>query len=188
MVKPGSGAREKILDAAAEIVREAGAASMSLDAVAARAGVSKGGLLYHFSSKSKLFEALVESFVSEDYAKFQMRKQMHGVNANGVVRAYIDLFVEERKESRPPPSGLLAALAENPDFLKPVQKYQREVLDEMKAGASDPSLAVIALLVVHGVRAMELLSIDVVDEKEEADMLKRLQELLAAQAGAGYRA
>ncbi len=184
MVRPSSGAREKILDAAAEIVREAGAASMSLDAVAARAGVSKGGLLYHFSSKSKLFEALVEGFISEEYDKFQERKQAHEKSTNGVVQAYIDLFVEERKECQPPPSGLLAALAENPDFLKPVQKYEREVLDQMKATASDPSLAVIALLVVHGVRAMELLSINVVNNQEVAEMIAALRGLLEDRAGA----
>ncbi|WP_404935139.1 TetR/AcrR family transcriptional regulator [Nitratireductor sp. L15S-10] len=182
MVRPSSGAREKILDAAAEIVREAGAASMSLDAVAARAGVSKGGLLYHFSSKAKLFEALVEGFICEEYEKFEQRKQAHEKSPNGIVQAYIDLFVEERNKCQPPPSGLLAALAENPDFLKPVQKYEREVLDQMKVSASDPSLAVIALLVVHGVRAMELLSINVVDDQEVADMLSALRGLL--QAGA----
>ncbi|WP_295807417.1 TetR/AcrR family transcriptional regulator [uncultured Nitratireductor sp.] len=178
MVKSTSGAREKILTAAAEIVREAGAGSMSLDAVAARAGVSKGGLLYHFASKSKLFEALVEDFIREEYDKFQERRRVHEDSTNGVVQAYIDLFVEERKERQPPPSGLLAALAENPDFLAPVQDYERVVLDQMKASASDPSLAVIALLVVHGVRAMELLSINVVNNQEVSDMVSALRGLL----------
>ena len=98
------------------------------------------------------------------------------------MQAYIDLFVEERKKCQPPPSGLLAALAENPDFLKPVQTYERQVLDQMKASASDPSLAVIALLVVHGVRAMELLSINVVNDQEVADMLSAFRGLLEAGA------
>ncbi len=181
VARTGSGAREKILAAAAEIVREAGAGNMSLDAVAARAGVSKGGLLYHFSSKAKLFEAMVEEFVSEEYERFQERQRHHEGGANGGVHAYLDLFVDDRKKCQPPPSGLLAALAENPDFLKPVQAYEREILDQMRATASDPALAVITLLVVHGVRAMELLSINVVNNQEISETVAALRGMLDGQ-------
>jgi AcrR family transcriptional regulator len=41
--------REKLLDAAEVVVMERGANSMTLDAVAAQANVSKGGLLYQFA-------------------------------------------------------------------------------------------------------------------------------------------
>ena len=40
--------REKILDAAAELVAEIGAGRLTLDAVAEKAGLSKGGLLYDY--------------------------------------------------------------------------------------------------------------------------------------------
>ncbi|EKF19323.1 TetR/AcrR family transcriptional regulator [Nitratireductor pacificus] len=178
MTKSRSGARDKILEAAGEIVRETGAGSMSLDAVAARAGVSKGGLLYHFSSKSKLFEALVEKFMHEEDAQLREREAARAGVANAPVQAYIDHFVGERARRQPPPSGLLAALAEDPEFLKPVQRFERDVLDRMKAGADDPALAVIALLVVHGIRAMELLSINVVDEAETDQVVDALRRLL----------
>jgi hypothetical protein len=47
--RPGS--REAILDAAEALVGEAGAAHLTLDGVAARAGASKGGVLYNFATK-----------------------------------------------------------------------------------------------------------------------------------------
>ncbi|MGI5397235.1 TetR family transcriptional regulator [Streptomyces sp. CA-251251] len=50
-------ARERILDAAEELIT-AGQVPPALEAVAAAAGVSKGGLLYHFDKKS-LLRALV---------------------------------------------------------------------------------------------------------------------------------
>ncbi len=46
-------ARERILDAAEDLIA-AGHVPPSLDAVAAAAGVSKGGLLYHFDKQSLL--------------------------------------------------------------------------------------------------------------------------------------
>lgn len=52
--------RERILDALQAQVAQAGPAGATLDAVAARAGVSKGGLLYHFGTKEALFAGLLE--------------------------------------------------------------------------------------------------------------------------------
>ena len=53
-------ARETILNAAEAVVGAEGAARLTLDAVADRASVSKGGLLYHFPTKELLLEAMVD--------------------------------------------------------------------------------------------------------------------------------
>jgi AcrR family transcriptional regulator len=53
-------ARDRILDSFVAIVCADGERPATLDAVAARAGVSKGGLLYHFGSKAALVEGLCE--------------------------------------------------------------------------------------------------------------------------------
>ncbi|TIP33330.1 MAG: TetR/AcrR family transcriptional regulator, partial [Mesorhizobium sp.] len=63
MRAPRANSREKILAAAADVAREAGPGSLSLEAVASRAGVSKGGLLYNFPTKAKLMQGLVESYL-----------------------------------------------------------------------------------------------------------------------------
>lgn len=59
-----SSARERVLDAAGELVA-AGDAVPSLDAVAAAAGVSKGGLLYHFPDKRALLHGILGRAVTE---------------------------------------------------------------------------------------------------------------------------
>ncbi|WOF21692.1 TetR/AcrR family transcriptional regulator [Microbacterium betulae] len=53
-------ARDKVLDAFESILIEDGERAATLDAVARRAGVSKGGLLYHFGSRDALDAGLVE--------------------------------------------------------------------------------------------------------------------------------
>lgn len=40
--------KKRLLAAASEIVEEEGVVKLTLEAVAQRAGMSKGGLLYHF--------------------------------------------------------------------------------------------------------------------------------------------
>jgi AcrR family transcriptional regulator len=63
--------RRRLLDAAAAVVRRDGARALTLDAVAAEAGVSKGGLLYHFATKEALETSIIDrlhAFVAEDVA------------------------------------------------------------------------------------------------------------------------
>lgn len=56
---PGS-ARDRVLDAYETLLIEQGPGGATLDAVAAAAEVSKGGLLYHFNSKEALVGGLLE--------------------------------------------------------------------------------------------------------------------------------
>lgn len=55
-----SDTRGRIIDALEEVLAESGPAGTTLEAVAARAGVSKGGLLYHYGSKEALFGGLLD--------------------------------------------------------------------------------------------------------------------------------
>src|SRR5918995_4669163 len=57
--------REKILDAAAELVSEIGSGRLTLEAVAERAGLSKGGLLYNFPTKEALLQGMVQRLVDQ---------------------------------------------------------------------------------------------------------------------------
>lgn len=58
MARPSN--REAILDAFEEILIDHGATEATLEVIADAAGVSKGGLLYHFGSKDELFAAFGE--------------------------------------------------------------------------------------------------------------------------------
>ncbi len=53
-------AREAVLDAFESLLIEVGERAATLDAVARRAGVSKGGLLYHFPTKEAMIAVLLE--------------------------------------------------------------------------------------------------------------------------------
>ena len=51
--------RDRILDAFVGVLIDQGERAATLDAVAAAAGLSKGGLLYHFASKEALADGLI---------------------------------------------------------------------------------------------------------------------------------
>lgn len=67
-------ARERVLDAYEHVLIAEGERSATLDAVAKAAGVSKGGLLYHFASKEELIAGLLErlsSLADEDLERMR---------------------------------------------------------------------------------------------------------------------
>lgn len=173
-----SDTRRKILAAAAEIAHESGAGNLSLDAVAARAGVSKGGLLYHFPSKTTLLKAVVETFVESFEEELARRKQDRTGRPAALLEAYLELFVEDHDCRRPPPSGLLAALSQDPDFLAPVRRHNRALLDRLRQTAADPSTALIVYLAIQGMRGMSLLGLDVLSDAEFAEAVAKLKTVV----------
>ena len=58
--RTSSQTRESIFEACSQILRHEGLTNLTLQAVANEAGISKGGLLYHFETKEALVEALFE--------------------------------------------------------------------------------------------------------------------------------
>ncbi|WP_353642086.1 TetR/AcrR family transcriptional regulator [Mesorhizobium sp. WSM2239] len=170
--------REKILSAAATLARDVGPGNLSLDAVAERAGVSKGGLLYHFPSKSRLLEALVEQHLGEFDAALNEKEKAYGGGQNSLAVAYLDLFVAE--QALPPPTGVLAAMAANPELLVPVGRFKRQLLDRLKANAKDESSALAVFLALEGMRSLRLFETDIVTPMERDAVLSLLAEILAA--------
>lgn len=80
--------RRKLLDAAAAVVRTKGIAA-TLDDIAKSAGVSKGGLIYHFASKDELILALADD-VAESFRTAVMQAMDESEPATGrLTRAYV---------------------------------------------------------------------------------------------------
>lgn len=87
-------AREKVLSAFAAIVAEQGEQSATMDAVAARAGVSKGGLLYHFGSREALVDGLVERLRADGEADVEAMRSA----PEGAVAYYLSSSADSPRE------------------------------------------------------------------------------------------
>lgn len=80
--------RRQILDAAVEVLAEAGFGGASLARIAERAGISKGVISYHFDGKDELLRQVVISLY-EDGAAAMIPRIEAEPTALGRVRAYI---------------------------------------------------------------------------------------------------
>lgn len=149
------GARRGLLDAAARVVLAEGGAALTLDAVAREAGVSKGGLLYHFPSKARLVGALVEHLVERFEAEVAAAhaEEIGVADAPGAwTRAWLRVAAgREVAELDRASAGLIAAFSEDPSLLDPLRAAHARWTARMEDDGLDPVDVMVVRLVLDGV-------------------------------------
>jgi AcrR family transcriptional regulator len=131
------------------VLRE-GAGRLTLDAVAREAGLSKGGVLYHFPTKEELLRAMVERWL-EDFDAALREKLSQERRAPGAwTRAFVRVSAEDPLDIWGGGAGLFAAIAHDPALLGIVrgrfEEWQRRVEDD----GLDPALATVVRLATDG--------------------------------------
>lgn len=93
--------RDRILTALRGLLADGGTDAATLENVAAAAGVSKGGLLYHFPSKQDLFHGLLEQ------TKQAVAAELEGLaTGDDVVRTFLEYSAPRDEQER----GFITAL------------------------------------------------------------------------------
>lgn len=161
-----SDTRTRLITAAAAVIRRDGAQALTLDAVAAHAGVSKGGLLYHFKSKRELLDGLVDRWLDE----FQHDIDEAGDHfPKGYVKACDGAKAEE--------AGLLAALVADPAVLAKVRDRYATWQDRIVTEGGDPVEATVARLAADGLWLADLLGMAPPHGELRDRVLARMLEL-----------
>jgi len=168
--------RERILKAASELVREVGANNISLDVVAERAGISKGGLLYNFPTKVELLRAIVASHVERLEEQVAEAQKNHAGSPNALIHAVIESSCLAGGAAGKPakPSGILAAIAQDPQLLDPVREHMRRLMQEIRRTSRNPDRALIALLALEGLRTHDLFEFGALQPDERDGLLSSL--------------
>jgi AcrR family transcriptional regulator len=179
-MSPRASFKEVMLDAAEAIVLEEGAGHMTLDAVAAKAGVSKGGLLYHFPAKEALLKAMLERLRKQlDEAWKKKAKEL-----KEGPRREIKAFILSRSDRDPRKdqigSALLAAVAHDPKLLQSARGDFRKRLAEFLRSDLDFKPAAVIFFAIHGLVFSELLSLSPLSNKERHDLVEELLRLAEA--------
>jgi len=170
--------RDRIVSAAGDLIRCEGAARLSLDAVAERAAISKGGLLYNFRTKRELLHAVIADYVETLREESVARRAALGEGEpNRACRGHLAASLAVCSRVGPPPAGILAAIAEDPSLLDTLRAYNAELLAAMAAD-DDPDLSLIAFLAMEGLASLDLFDTNPLGESEMERVVARLEALL----------
>lgn len=133
------------------MVARDGSNKLTLEAVAAEAGVSKGGLLYHFPSKRALLEGMLEVMLQRMQVSVAEKREQDP-NGDNFIVAYLDSQLEDGEEDSRHILALLAAAAQDPSLLANAREQNTRWLHE---SSQQSELATALLLAAHGVRLLD---------------------------------
>lgn len=158
-----------MLDAAETVILRDGIASFTLDAVAAEAGVSKGGLLHHYPSKDRLLETLVtrsvEHWRHECDEAIASESEGPGRTARALMHMCLSSPAKWSEQSRRSSAVLIAAIASDPALVRPMREHHRRILERLRDDGLAPGTAETVVLAIHGLWFEWLLGLEDMDPR-----------------------
>jgi AcrR family transcriptional regulator len=179
---PRPSRRDQLLAAAAEVVRRDGYDRLTLDAVAAEAEVSKGGLLYHFASKQALVAGLVERLLAGFEARLAAAAKADRQERGRFSRAFVRATVAGAGDAGATEGALIAAVALDPALLQPMRERYKAWTKALAADGLDATDALVVRLAVDGLWLADLLGFEPPGGKARAAVVARLLELAGGAA------
>jgi len=176
---PRPSGRNAILEAAEKVVVRDGAAHLTLDAVAETAGLSKGGVLYHFPNKSALLEAMLERLLDgyEERRQVCLRKMPAHRDADFRAELAAGLDENPQTESREVGAALLAVLANDPALIARGREFHARQFERCCGEGLEDIHKAMLLLAMSGFHLLELMQLSPFNDEERT----RIREHLLAE-------
>ncbi|MEU5877940.1 TetR/AcrR family transcriptional regulator [Spirillospora sp. NPDC047279] len=171
--------KDALLDAAETVLSEHGTQALTLAAVADRAGVSKGGLLYHFPTKEALVKALVTRVIEEfDDLIAEHDDGSPGSYTRAYVEATFTVFTEGDRTHRR--WSAITAAATDPELAEPLNEAMARWHGRGRGEDPDPVTASVVRLAAEGLWEVMSHAPEVYGDAELAALRQRLLALLDA--------
>jgi AcrR family transcriptional regulator len=175
--------RDRLLNAVELVVTRDGVSNLSLTAVAKEAGVSKGGLLYHFPTKSALINAIVGRLASQCEASQCLAVEHEPGSPGAFTRAYLTARAEPPDpKDEPIHTALLAAAGTDPQYLDPFRKRSAAWQAKIETDGIDPVDATIVRLAIDGLCLNTLLGMPVPTGEMRREILDKLLSMTRNQS------
>jgi AcrR family transcriptional regulator len=172
--------REAMLDAAVAVTLEQGANKLTLDAVAKRAGASKGGVMYNFPTKEALLEALLERLTSHNRQASEAIAATLPDAPGRALQAYVMNSVRDPDEDDRVSGALVAVVNGSPALLQRVAGYFARRFEVISSDVPFDRAA-LAHVATEGLWLMELLQVSPFNAPQRARVVQLLTELASGE-------
>lgn len=160
MARPRTIDRDAVLDAAQRVVARDGAAGLTLEAVAAEAGISKASVLYDCGTKQALMKALIERRIAAEDGRIGEIEARLGPVPDAAIRARLGSELRDlTDEDRSVALSLCALVAQDADLRAPIQEMMRRRIAKVLETSTQPRGALLAFLAIEGLMALEWLGL-----------------------------
>lgn len=166
--------KDLMLDAAEAVVMDEGSGKLTLDAVAERAGVSKGGVLYHFPTKDALLESMMERMIARSRVR---RSEILAEIPEGPgreLKAELQASLVSKQEKAELCAGILAAVAYEPKLMEAVKTYHKDRFSTHTGGKSGSERKALILLAADGLFLLEMLQVSPFNAAQRKSLINEL--------------
>ncbi|MDP4025279.1 TetR/AcrR family transcriptional regulator [Methylobacterium sp. NEAU 140] len=176
-----------ILDAADAVLRQGGARALTIDAVAAAAKLSKGGVLHHFASKDALVLALVVRKLEGLRAGIETCEAALPEGPDRLPRAMLAHARESYAADDAFSRALLLASIENPEALDGYRAFMAERLRALSEADGGRGEGAVLFFAVLGLMMGRTLGFHELGAAETAPMFGAMERVVAGGAPAHER-
>ncbi|MBZ9935815.1 TetR family transcriptional regulator [Mesorhizobium sp. BR1-1-16] len=163
--------RAALLGSARSMVVEAGIAGLSVNAVAAAAGVTKGAFFHHFGSKAALVDAVFAGLFGELDREIDEAIAADDEQYGSFTRAYVhSVFRADERHQTPPFAGLWISAIADPDIRADWAAWLRQRLERHRETDGDDALQIIRFA-ADGVWLADILGVTTADRAALHDRL-----------------
>lgn len=169
--------KDSILNATERVIRRLGMVGTTIEAVAAEAGVSKGGLFYHFSSKKELLLQLLERYGTQFQA---LRGEIYASLPDDPNRLLKATVLAASKYPARYDSNLsnFLSLLDDVDLRGKVLEMRRGLFKEIVSGYPNPERVMLAMLVTDGLWVMDLFGDESINDAMRVKIIGELLQLI----------
>lgn len=168
--------RDALLDAAEEIVKTKGPSALTIDALAKKMGITKGGVQYTFGSKDALIKAMFERWGAAYEATYN-KVVSHNPTAVERVRAHIKATSLADKGTSAKAAGMMATLLQTPEQLEATRKWYHERLLGLDTTTDEGRRARTAFLAGEGTFLLRYLGLMEVSDETWAEIFTDIQDI-----------
>lgn len=168
--------REELLKAAEQLVAQAGVKNLTIEQVARAAGVSRGGVFYHFPSKEALIQGMVARLVDQFQQALEHEMARDPEPHGRMTRAYARLTLGPDEGIAAVMSALIAGIAFDPKLLDPLTK-QLAIWQAQSEAELDPTTAAIVRLTAHALWTNGLLLTNTFTPEQLRGIVARLEQM-----------
>jgi AcrR family transcriptional regulator len=170
--------RGQILGAAVSLVGREGVSGLTIEGVAGEAGLSKGGVFYHFPSKEALIEGMIGRALEDADREIARLASSEAEVPGGFARAYARATFGHKGSAHLDVSGgLLAAVANDPDLLEPLRAGYSVWQDRLLRDGIDPATATLVRLAADGLWFADLFGFAAPEGRLRKELLVALLSL-----------
>ncbi|RJE90127.1 TetR/AcrR family transcriptional regulator [Paenibacillus sp. 1011MAR3C5] len=170
--------REHILKSAMQLILTVDFKALTLDAVAKEAGVSKGGLLYHFPSKDALLQGITVHIFDQYTEMFHSYADQDSRKHGKWCRAYIQASRQDlKKHDGILNVGVMSAALLEPLFVESLNNSYAYWFGKMSEDGLDPITVNLIRLAIDGLYYSDMYKIKPLADADLDAVIDRLMKL-----------